>query len=558
MDGGEVVISAEALIRIFVLLLYGPVCLFCYWKLIPRLSPTVRRMATGMLVAQVIVIVMSREIRSTLVFEDWLWHLDRESNIPATLASMQLALVAGVALVTAWLARVRPAWQRVYLVWIGLIFLFLAYDEYFSLHEHIQNWERFYAALGAVVTLATAVVAARSLRRTWIWHFCLLTGLAMSATGAMFVGTLQHLCESLGYLRLDGCQWTVYFEESLEFLGIWLTLVAMLGQYSDAAPTSSPRYRLVIHLLPVAWFLFLLVNALIPRIELQFLSRSESIEFESGIYVRSFSVEQEVGAARLKLYATARQPDYIYKGYGIHMVDQESGNSVASHYRGADLHHSIWYFGPDYMSVYRQSMEVVFPPQTPSNRAFSVVLTLWRNLAFEGGKRQSLAILNSDHQLLGETQVVLGELVIPAKSAATSLSTPVAVFDSGFTLESADMPDHAKAGETLAIPFFWRSDVDGSEDFVQFLHFGHEDSDFWWGFDQQPLGARLPTRLWYSGLADSEVWQVPFPADLAPGRYAVYTGLYRLRDQERMPVSDTDGTPFVDARVPLGDITIER
>ena len=189
-----------------------------------------------------------------------------------------------------------------------------------------------------------------------------------------------------------------------------------------------------------------------------------------------------------------------------------------------------------------------------------MVLTLWRNLEGEAFVQasESLAILNSDHQLLSETQVVLGELVNPAKSAATSLSTPVAVFDSGFTLESADMPDHAKAGETLAIPFFWRSDVDGSEDFVQFLHFGHEDSDFWWGFDQQPLGARLPTRLWYSGLADSEVWQVPFPADLAPGRYAVYTGLYRLRDQERMPVSDTDGTPFVDARVPLGDITIER
>ena len=144
MDGGEVVISAEALIRIFVLLLYGPVCLFCYWKLIPRLSPTVRRMATGMLVAQVIVIVMSREIRSTSVFEDWLWHLDRESNIPATLASMQLALVAGVALVTAWLARVRPAWQRVYFLWARLAVPAPGkYDEYFmySTRATLRTWQ---------------------------------------------------------------------------------------------------------------------------------------------------------------------------------------------------------------------------------------------------------------------------------------------------------------------------------------------------------------------------------------------------------------------------------
>ena len=49
---------------------------------------------------------------------------------------------------------------------------------------------------------------------------------------------------------------------------------------------------------------------------------------------------------------------------------------------------------------------------------------------------------------------------------------------------------------------------------------------------------------WYSGLADSETWQVPLPADLAPGRYSVFTGLYRARDQERIPASDAKGSAF--------------
>ena len=79
---------------------------------------------------------------------------------------------------------------------------------------------------------------------------------------------------------------------------------------------------------------------------------------------------------------------------------------------------------------------------------------------------------------------------------------------------------------------------------MQFLHFGHEESGTWWVYDQQPLGPRLPTRLWYSGLADSEIWQVPLPADLAPGRYTVFTGLYRTRDQERVPASDAAGNPL--------------
>ena len=98
----------------------------------------------------------------------------------------------------------------------------------------------------------------------------------------------------------------------------------------------------------------------------------------------------------------------------------------------------------------------------------------------------------------------------------------------------------------------------GEEDHVQFLHFGHAESGEWWIYDQHPLGPRLPTRLWYQGLADSEVWQVPLPADLAPGRYTFFTGLYRTRDSERVPVSDADGTPWLDARVPLGVLFVER
>ena len=72
-----------------------------------------------------------------------------------------------------------------------------------------------------------------------------------------------------------------------------------------------------------------------------------------------------------------------------------------------------------------------------------------------------------------------------------------------------------------------------------------------------PLGARLPTRLWYSGLADSETWTVPLPADLAPGIYSVYTGIYRIGDRERAGASDAEGKPYLDARVPLGQLLIE-
>ena len=64
--------------------------------------------------------------------------------------------------------------------------------------------------------------------------------------------------------------------------------------------------------------------------------------------------------------------------------------------------------------------------------------------------------------------------------------------------------------------------------------------------------------LQYSGLADTEVWQVPLPDDLAPGKYTVFTGLYRRSDLKRVPAYDAEGTPWLDARVPLGIISIGR
>ncbi len=102
----------------------------------------------------------------------------------------------------------------------------------------------------------------------------------------------------------------------------------------------------------------------------------------------------------------------------------------------------------------------------------------------------------------------------------------------------------------------WETTADGEEDWVQFLHFVHEETGALWNHDQQPLGARLPTRLWYEGLRDTETWQITIPEDLAPGRYAVYTGLYRLSDLARLPVTDADGKPLPDARVPMGSIAI--
>ena len=571
MESGVFAISPDALVRLLIFLLYVPVVLISYRRLIPRLSPAAKRLATVMLAAQVLAIVASLEIQPTSEIERRFWSLDYEGNIPATLASTQLALVSAVALVTAWLARTRPSWHRLYLLGIALVFLYLAWEEYSEMRRlmFVGKWEIYYIAFGSAVFAATLVVASRSPRHTWIWHICLLTGLTMSAAGAIGVEELRYegICRSLGLFSGRGCQ-TYHIEESLEFLGIWITLLAVLGQFSDAAPGSRPRVRRILYLL----LMFLFIHLLLPtsylqhtlstlplRIEYRFLAQPLSVEFESDVGLLGYRTDREEGALVIQLFASpASWHGYTGLGYSVHLVDQVTGESIA----GLDASASRrdrWRIdmnihGSRYLWMFKQRIAVQFPAQTPTNRALWVVLTTWRE---EDDEFVPQKIISSDHELLGDTQVVLGELVLPAESATSRVGS-LAVFDNGFVLDTGDLPHRARPGETLTIPFTWRSKANGTEDYVQFLHFGHDETGKWWVYDQQPLGARLPTRLWYGGLDDSEIWQVPLPADLAPGRYKVFTGLYRASDHERLAASDAEGTPFVDARVPLGILAIER
>ena len=546
-------ISTGELIRISVVLFYVPIVFISYWRLNPRLSPSAKRLAGGMLAAQVIVIVASLGIQATSDIDKWLWDFHEEWNIPATLASVQLAVVGGVGLVAAWLARGRPALLRVYLVAVGLVFLFLALDEFLALHEFVPDWETRYIALGATVVVATILVALRSPRRAWVWHFCLLTGLAISVAGALVLNALPIRCGSMGFLRFDGCLEFFFLEESFELLGIWLALVALLGHFSDAVPMPEPRIRRLLYVLPGLWILVLVLNSVVPRLEVPFLANAASAEFESGVHLHGYHLEGRGGDYIVRLYASASQRKYIGLGYSIHLVDQVSGESIASRDEWADRQHGVWLLGPQYVPTYRQWMQVKIAPDAPPNRALWVVLTLWRK---RDGAFVRQTVLDSDHRLLDDTQVVLDELVLPAVSADMS-TAGLAKLDNGFVLAAVEMPEHAQAGETLHMSFTWRSDVDGQEDHVQFLHFGNVESGDWWVYDQLPLGDRLPTRLWYKGLADSEVWQVPLPADLAPGRYEVFTGLYRTRDLERVPASDMDGEAWVDGRVSLGSLVLE-
>ncbi len=546
------------LLRILVFLLYVPALFVAFWKLIPRLSSFAKALATTLLLAQIIVVALAVQLEFDNSVLRKLVDVDKERNLAAGLAGLQLALVASYALLNAWLARARPRWLRFYFLGMSVVFFYLAWDELFVVHEGIGNhWVIYYSGVGALVVAATLVIARRSPRPPGIWPACTLAGLAIGALGAMALELLRwpNMCLPLGLYYIDRCL-LKYIEEQMEFLGMWLVLVAMLGWLTELAPWPKRRLRLLLYGLPIL-ALLAIVNFGDP--DLRSVERSigavlTDLRFETGARVYGYQTEVTPSADHIETTLWLSAPPFGYDGlgYSIHLFDPAQGLALA----GKDEFVTVGAgsaLGPFYLPIFRQTLQLSLPPQARANRTYWVVLRLWRE---QDGSFVGQNVLGADRRRLSDTQVVLDELVIPADPVNLP-PAPRARFENGSALYSAELPEKASAGDTLTLAMTWHAEADGERDYTQFLHFVHDQTGELWAFDQPPLGARLPTRLWYSGLADTETWAIPLPAELAPGRYLVWTGLYRASDLERLAAADAAGAPYPDARAPLGAIVIE-
>ena len=550
MQSAAPAVISSGYIYFCLFLVYLTVSLLAFRYLLPGLSLVANRLAIFMLIGQIALVALSIFLRPSSAYEQWLWDVDREYNFTSALASAQFALVGCFALFAAWFSPARPAWRRIYFLGIGMLFLALSWDEYHSFRSVHGNWQIYYVSLGLVVASATVLVALRSPRRAWKWFFCLLSGLAISAVGALILDILPCNNELVGLWRVDthGCLELQRIEEVLELVGVWLALVAAGG-----LATLARRIPRIMYLVPPLSILLLLLHFLPALLELRLMTQEASIAFETGVNLRAFRLDMSPRRLDAVLFASSTNwHKFTGKGYSIHLVDLVSGESIAhtdeSASRREGWRTALYVPGVNYI----QRISVDIPADAPTNRAMRAVLTVWSE---NNGEFISQRVKSSDLPLLSETQVILDEFVLTEPMPASS--TPLAAFENGFALASARLPESANAGETVDIMFFWSSDEEGLEDTVQFLHFGHEESGQWWVYDQRPLGPRLPTRLWYSGLSDSEMWQVPLPADLQAGRYAIFSGLYHVGDRERMIARDENGQPFLDARIPLGSLYIE-
>ena len=535
------------------------ILLFClavpcvYRWLMPGLAPSAKAVASIFLLALVIALLMSLATAQSKGIEFWLWDLEQEWNISTALASTQLALVGFIALLTAWLAKREPAPARLLYAVYGMLFLLLAGDEYFKLHERHAGLQGLYAIGGLALALAALPVARRASTQSRLWQALLLAGLAISALGGLAIDNIYAAaCGGIGILHLfDQCLDLHWLEECLEFLGVWLALVAMLGALSATLNAAKARAGWALLLLPALWLILLWQSNAIPPIGEHAYLESAAVDFGGGARLRAYSIEELKGDVHAYLYLSLGSNNLTEHGYSIVIVDQASLALVA---RGDQRAHTWNKFvmAPAYVPTYRYLYTLPFPQDIRRNRAYWILLSLWREV---DGQFQNLSIASSDLPTLGDA-VILQEFVLQSQPPPDP-APPLASFDNGLAVMATTLPPCARLGETLAIDFGWRAEQAGAEDLVQFLHFFAADGSFW-NHDQWPLGARLPTRLWYRGLTDRETWRVAPPAELPEGDYALFIGLYNARTMQRVPARDPAGIAYPDARVPLGNLALKQ
>ena len=215
--------SGPEAISYITLLAFGPaISVFVLRQTLPSL-PTFARVYAVLLFAACIALLAAHALirippyyDKVLWVDRWLWNVKNEYSIPTTFATLQLAIIALLAILTALSAKSKPAWHRLYFLAFGWVFIYLALDEYYLLHEandllyganicgHRRNHRAGCAACPAPFARARPAawrLGARLPQAGWASTYSITTTLAWVsclATLALFLNTLKKVLKCWG------------------------------------------------------------------------------------------------------------------------------------------------------------------------------------------------------------------------------------------------------------------------------------------------------------------------------------------------------------------------
>jgi len=125
-----------------------------------------------------------------------------------------------------------------------------------------------------------------------------------------------------------------------------------------------------------------------------------------------------------------------------------------------------------------------------------------------------------------------------------------------FTLVGVDLSAEVVCpGDVITLTLVWQAEQEVGVDYTVFLHLIDSQGTLIAQADAPPLDGAYPTAWWSPGEVVRDPHRLSLPAEIPPGRYGLYVGLYHPATGGRLPAVDADGNRFPDDAIPV--VTLE-
>jgi len=496
----------------------------------------------------------------------WSWFFDPNAELAAgaTFSSVQLIAIALTWFAVAWRATTNRL--RVYAWAVMLIFMLLAVDEYYALHETILQWRAYYAGVGLALLLATVAIFRFVIRGHYRLMLLLLGGISVMGLGGVAVEIMsnQHRFE-IGSYRINfigcdqfflgiDCNSLNFAEEFLEMHGATIILVTLLYYlHTTSLATWRPGRRIIAGGSAV-WAAWLLGSLwLLPTAQGLLLADSIQAQYLDGdLSLVRYDVSQHIAAPGdtldVSLYFRANR--FLDADYSLSVMlfAQPTVESIAQ----SDLLLGEWKYPsrawlPGLMV--RNDVRLHLPDDLPASRSYQLVARVW-----QGEWPSGVAIDATDRAVTFNDTLILED--IPVLTGDTPPPPPMTSdyhFADGIRLVGYDVPRTVTPGESVTVNFWWATAQAIDRNLTQFIHLVPVDgaAEDFIGFDRQPFDGAFPTADWPADMTVRDEWTLQLPDDMPPGDYRVQVGLYDATTIERAAVTNGDGTPIADNSIPL-------
>jgi hypothetical protein len=542
-------------------------------RLIARrpLKPFARNLLIGIIIFEVVLGVLHLLAAGDLFPPYWNWFFDLqyERNLGAIFSSLQLMLIAAIALVNLLLTPGLKWGQRLYWLFLAVTFVYLSCDEFYSCHETFggrvpsDNWEIPYAIGGGIFVVISLLAYWIGFRRSLYLFGFLFGGLMILGLGAVAIEKFVRD----GFVEGDSSlRWMFIFEEMFEMVGATVILTGFLAYASENLVER--RWQAARSLFAgagVLWTVWLFFSLLLlPALEARYSANPVQVDYDGGLLslvgYRVFPEMVKPGdEVALTLYWRANRPLSTDYSVSVHALSHPDIDSVA---QADDLHvgaipSTVWF--PNIVNS--KTIYLQLPRNLPIPASYWLTLRVWSGpwpLGRPWSDTVGLPVSRSENRaLLGEDSVVLASVpALPETPPAAPLTAATYRFTSdGFTLSGYTLPDTPVETHQLTTEFQWATDNKPNRRLTQFFHLIPRQSGEPFGFDQQPFAGSFPTDEWPTRVHVTDKWTLDLPDSLPAGTYDAYTGMYDLNTMERAAVIDSEGNAVPDNAIFLGSVT---